>query len=59
MQTLESLHRHIETTVDLRTIVKTMKTTINGVAALKARIYYSKLFCDNTYGVNAIGWQGR
>jgi F-type H+-transporting ATPase subunit gamma len=26
MQTLESLHRHIETTVDLRTIVKTMKT---------------------------------
>lgn len=26
MQTLESLHRHIETTQDLRTIVKTMKT---------------------------------
>lgn len=26
MQTLESLHRHIETTVDLRAIVKTMKT---------------------------------
>ena len=26
MQTLESLQRHIETTVDLRTIVKTMKT---------------------------------
>lgn len=39
-------------------IIKTTKTTVKGVPVLRARIIYSKKFCDNSYGVNSIGWGG-
>ncbi|MCA9673352.1 MAG: hypothetical protein KC503_47515 [Myxococcales bacterium] len=37
-------------------VIKTQRTTINGQTVLKARVEYTKTFCDNSYGESAIGW---
>lgn len=42
--------------VPLAKITSKIVTAANGRQALRARCTYSTAFCDNTYGVNSIGW---